>query len=122
MSVLAKRASEQAIELENKYGAHNYHPLPVVLSRGEGVYVWDVDGKKYYDFLSAYSAVNQGHCHPKIVGAMTEQAQTLTLTSRAFYNDMLGKYEKFACDFFNFDKLLPHEYRSRSCGNGFKNM
>jgi ornithine--oxo-acid transaminase len=107
MSVLEHTASQKAIDLENKYGAHNYHPLPVVLSRGEGVYVWDVEGKKYYDFLSAYSAVNQGHCHPKIVGAMTEQAKTLTLTSRAFYNDMLGKYEKFACEFFNFDKLLP---------------
>ncbi len=107
MSVLEQKASQQAIDLENKYGAHNYHPLPVVLSRGEGVYVWDVDGKKYYDFLSAYSAVNQGHCHPKIVEAMTEQAKTLTLTSRAFYNDMLGKYEKFACEFFSFDKLLP---------------
>ncbi len=107
MSVLEQTASQQAIDLENKYGAHNYHPLPVVLNRGEGVYVWDVDGKKYYDFLSAYSAVNQGHCHPKIVAAMTEQAKTLTLTSRAFYNDMLGKYEKFACEFFNFDKMLP---------------
>lgn len=107
MSVLEQTASEKAIELENKYGAHNYHPLPVVLSKGEGVYVWDVEGKKYYDFLSAYSAVNQGHCHPAIVGAMNEQAKTLTLTSRAFHNDMLGKYEKFACEFFNFDKLLP---------------
>jgi len=99
--------SQQAIDLENKYGAHNYHPLPVVLSKGEGVYVWDVEGKKYYDFLSAYSAVNQGHCHPKIVNAMYEQAKTLSLTSRAFYNDMLGKYEKFASEFFQFDKLLP---------------
>ncbi len=107
MSVLEHTASQKAIDLENKYGAHNYHPLPVVLNRGEGVYVWDVDGKKYYDFLSAYSAVNQGHCHPKIVNAMNEQAQRLTLTSRAFHNDMLGKYEKFACEFFNFDKLLP---------------
>ncbi|PWI31653.1 ornithine--oxo-acid transaminase [Flavobacteriaceae bacterium LYZ1037] len=107
MAVLDQLSSQQAIELENKYGAHNYHPLPVVLSRGEGVYVWDVEGKKYYDFLSAYSAVNQGHCHPKIVGAMVNQAQTLTLTSRAFYNDVLGKYEKFACEFFGFDKLLP---------------
>ncbi|WP_162835824.1 ornithine--oxo-acid transaminase [Psychroserpens damuponensis] len=95
------------MDLENKYGAHNYHPLPVVLSKGEGVYVWDVEGKKYYDFLSAYSAVNQGHCHPKIVNAMTQQAQTLSLTSRAFYNDVLGKYEKFASEYFNFDKLLP---------------
>ena len=107
MAVLDQLTSLQAIELENKYGAHNYHPLPVVLSRGEGVYVWDVEGKKYYDFLSAYSAVNQGHCHPKIVNAMVQQAQTLTLTSRAFYNDMLGKYEKFATELFGFDKLLP---------------
>ena len=99
--------SQQAIDLENKYGAHNYHPLPVVLSKGEGVFVWDVEGKKYYDFLSAYSAVNQGHCHPKIVNAMTEQAKTLSLTSRAFYNDVLGKYEKFATNYFGFDKLLP---------------
>jgi ornithine--oxo-acid transaminase len=107
MSVLEKSASQKAIDLEEKYGAHNYHPLPVVLNRGEGVYVWDVEGKKYYDFLSAYSAVNQGHCHPKIVDAMTQQAQTLTLTSRAFYNDMLGKFEKYAAEYFNFDKLLP---------------
>ncbi|MFT7051257.1 MAG: ornithine--oxo-acid transaminase [Psychroserpens sp.] len=107
MAVLDQLTSQQAIDLENKYGAHNYHPLPVVLSRGEGVYVWDVEGKKYYDFLSAYSAVNQGHCHPKIVDAMTAQAKTLSLTSRAFYNDMLGKYEKYASEYFNFDKLLP---------------
>lgn len=107
MAVLDQLTSQQAIDLENKYGAHNYHPLPVVLSRGEGVYVWDVEGKKYYDFLSAYSAVNQGHCHPKIVNAMTEQAKTLTLTSRAFYNDMLGQFEKYATETFKFDKLLP---------------
>ncbi|MFI2743946.1 ornithine--oxo-acid transaminase [Zhouia sp. PK063] len=107
MSVLEKLTSEEAIQLENEYGAHNYHPLPVVLSRGEGVYVWDVEGKKYYDFLSAYSAVNQGHCHPRIVNALINQAKTLTLTSRAFYNDMLGKYEKFAAEYFGFDKLLP---------------
>ncbi|PVW15855.1 ornithine--oxo-acid transaminase [Marixanthomonas spongiae] len=107
MAVLEKKATQDAIDLENKYGAHNYHPLPVVLNKGEGVYVWDVEGEKYYDFLSAYSAVNQGHCHPKIVGAMDEQARTLTLTSRAFYNDMLGKYEKYASEYFNFDKLLP---------------
>lgn len=107
MAVLNKLTSQEAIELENKYGAHNYHPLPVVLSKGEGVYVWDAEGKKYYDFLSAYSAVNQGHCHPKIVDAMVNQAKTLTLTSRAFYNDMLGKYEKFATELFGFDKLLP---------------
>lgn len=107
MAILEQLTSQNAIDLENKFGAHNYHPLPVVLHRGEGVYVWDVEGKKYYDFLSAYSAVNQGHCHPKIVGAMVQQAQTLTLTSRAFYNDVLGKYEKFACEFFGFEKLLP---------------
>ena len=107
MAVLDQLTSQKAMDLEDKYGAHNYHPLPVVLSRGEGVYVWDVEGKKYYDFLSAYSAVNQGHCHPKIVGAMTNQAQNLTLTSRAFYNDMLGRYEKFATEYFGFDKLLP---------------
>ena len=107
MSVLEKMSSSEAIALENKYGAHNYHPLPVVLSRGEGVYVWDVEGKKYYDFLSAYSAVNQGHCHPKIVGAMVEQAQTLTLTSRAFYNDKLGAYEEYVTQYFGFDKVLP---------------
>nr|WP_246522323.1 ornithine--oxo-acid transaminase [Flavobacterium branchiicola] len=95
------------IEKENKYGAHNYHPLPVVLEKGEGVYVWDVDGKKYYDFLSAYSAVNQGHCHPKIVKAMVDQAQKLTLTSRAFYNDKLGNYEEFVTNYFGFDKVLP---------------
>ncbi|MDR6760106.1 ornithine--oxo-acid transaminase [Flavobacterium sp. 2755] len=99
--------SEILIEKENKYGAHNYHPLPVVLERGEGVYVWDVDGKKYYDFLSAYSAVNQGHCHPKIVKAMVDQAQTLTLTSRAFYNDKLGNYEEYITKYFGFDKVLP---------------
>ncbi|WP_437372090.1 ornithine--oxo-acid transaminase [Maribacter litoralis] len=108
MSILENiTSSKDAIALEDKHGAHNYHPLPVVLSRGEGVYVWDVEGKKYYDFLSAYSAVNQGHCHPKIVNAMTDQAKTLTLTSRAFYNDMLGKYEKYATETFHFDKLLP---------------
>jgi len=100
-------ASQQAIDLENQYGAHNYEPLPVVLARGEGVYVWDVEDKKYYDFLAAYSAVNQGHCHPKIVEAITEQSKTLALTSRAFYNDMLGKYEKFVCEYFGYDKFLP---------------
>jgi ornithine--oxo-acid transaminase len=107
MSVLEKLNAEGIIALENKYGAHNYHPLPVVLNRGEGVYVWDVEGKKYYDFLSAYSAVNQGHCHPKIVGAMIKQAQTLTLTSRAFFNDQLGSYEEFITKYFGFDKVLP---------------
>jgi len=107
MSVLERMTSESAIALEEKYGAHNYHPLPVVLSRGEGVFVWDVEGKRYYDFLSAYSAINQGHCHPKIVGALVNQARKLTLTSRAFHNDMLGKYEKYASETFGFDKLLP---------------
>lgn len=102
-----KLTSQEIIALEDKYGAHNYHPLPVVLTKGQGVYVWDVEGKKYYDFLSAYSAVNQGHCHPKIVAAMTEQAQTLMLTSRAFYNDKLGVYEKKITEFFGFDKVLP---------------
>ena len=107
MSVTEITSSQQAIDLENKYGAHNYHPLPVVLAKGEGVHVWDVEGKKYYDFLSAYSAVNQGHCHPKITKAMMDQASTLALTSRAFHNDMLGKYEKFATEYFGYDKLLP---------------
>ncbi len=100
-------SSAEAMELENKYGAHNYHPLPVVLNKGEGVYVWDCEGKKYFDFLSAYSAVNQGHCHPKIVAALNEQASTLALTSRAFYNDALGPYEKYITEFFGFDKILP---------------
>jgi ornithine--oxo-acid transaminase len=100
-------SSAEAMALEDKYGAHNYHPLPVVLDRGEGVFVWDSEGKKYYDFLSAYSAVNQGHCHPKIVGAMTAQAEKLTLTSRAFYNSVLGKYEKYITEYFGFDKVLP---------------
>lgn len=107
MSVLERMTSQDAIALENKYGAQNYHPLPVVLSRGEGVYVWDVEGKKYYDFLSAYSAVNQGHCHPGIISALKEQAENLTLTSRAFYNDMLGKYEKYITEYFGFDRVLP---------------
>lgn len=107
MSVSQQLTSSDAITLEDKYGAHNYHPLPVVLNKGKGVHVWDVEGKKYYDFLSAYSAVNQGHCHPKIIDAMVNQAQTLTLTSRAFYNDVLGKYEKYATEIFKFDKLLP---------------
>jgi ornithine--oxo-acid transaminase len=99
--------SQYYIELEEKHGAHNYHPLPVVLSRGEGIYLWDVEGNRYYDFLSGYSAVNQGHCHPKIVAALVDQAQKLTLTSRAFYNDQLGEYEKFITGYFSFDKVLP---------------
>ena len=99
--------TQDYLDLELKYGAHNYHPLPVVLSRGEGIYVWDVEGKKYYDFLSAYSAVNQGHCHPKIIKALNSQASKLTLTSRAFHNDVLGPYEKFMTNFFGYDKVLP---------------
>ncbi|MGB0176682.1 MAG: ornithine--oxo-acid transaminase [Owenweeksia sp.] len=108
MSVLEDTlTSKDAMQLEDRYGAHNYHPLPVVLDRGEGVYVWDVEGKKYYDFLSAYSAVNQGHCHPRIVGALKDQAEKLTLTSRAFYNSRLGEYEKYATEYFGFEQLLP---------------
>jgi len=100
-------SSQELIEIEEKFGAHNYHPLPVVLSKGDGVHVWDVEGKQYFDFLSAYSAVNQGHCHPKIIKALTDQATTLTLTSRAFHNDILGQYEKFITDLFGYDKVLP---------------
>ncbi|MGI9531136.1 ornithine--oxo-acid transaminase [Lutimonas sp.] len=107
MLVKDNQSSKEAIALEDKYGAHNYHPLPVVLQKGKGVYVWDVEGKKYYDFLSAYSAVNQGHCHPRIVNKLQEQAAKLTLTSRAFYNDQLGVYEKFMSEYFKFDKVLP---------------
>jgi ornithine--oxo-acid transaminase len=103
----SKLTAFELMELENKYGAHNYHPLPVVLDRGEGVFVWDVEGKKYFDFLSAYSAVNQGHCHPKIVNALVTQAKKLTLTSRAFYNSQLGRYEEFITHFFGYDKMLP---------------
>jgi len=100
-------SSQEAMQLEDKYGAHNYHPLPVVLSKAEGVFVWDPEGKRYYDFLSAYSAVNQGHCHPRINQALFDQAKTLSLTSRAFYNDILGQYEKYICDYFGYDKVLP---------------
>ena len=104
--IQTKMTSAEAIALEDKYGAHNYHPLPVVLDRGEGVYVWDVEGKKYYDFLSAYSAVNQGHCHPRIIGALKEQAERLTLTSRAFYNSRLGEFEQYMSELFGYDKVL----------------
>jgi len=100
-------STQDAITLEDKYGAHNYHPLPVVLAKGDGVYVWDPEGNQYFDFLSAYSAVNQGHCHPKIIGALTDQARTLTLTSRAFYNNVLGEYEKYITEYFGFEKVLP---------------
>lgn len=106
-STIERHTSEELIEMESQHGAHNYHPLPVVLNKGEGVYLWDVEGKKYYDFLSAYSAVNQGHCHPRIINAMIEQAQTLSLTSRAFYNDILGVYEKYVTSYFGYDKVLP---------------
>ncbi len=99
--------TQEYIDIEDNYSSHNYHPLPVVLSKGDGVYVWDVEGKKYFDFLSAYSAVNQGHCHPKIIKALTDQSETLTLTSRAFYNDVLGEYEKYVTGTFGFDKVLP---------------
>ncbi|OYT14300.1 MAG: ornithine--oxo-acid transaminase, partial [Bacteroidetes bacterium 4572_114] len=101
-----KITSQMAIEMEYKYGAHNYHPLGVVLSKGEGAYVWDVEGKQYFDFLSAYSAINQGHCHPRIVGALVDQARSLTLTSRAFYNDALGPFEKYITEYFGYNKVL----------------
>lgn len=107
MTTADKLSSADLIALEERYGAHNYHPLPVVLQRGEGVYLWDVEGKRYYDFLSAYSAVNQGHCHPKIIQALKDQAEQLTLTSRAFHNDVLGRYEKFITQYFGYDKVLP---------------
>ena len=102
-----KHTSQDFIQLENKYGAHNYHPLDVVIDKGKGVWVWDVEGKKYLDFLSAYSAVNQGHCHPKIIKALSDQANKLTLTSRAFYNSVLGEYEKYVTEYFGYDKVLP---------------
>jgi ornithine--oxo-acid transaminase len=107
MQTTQKMTSQQLMQMENTYGAHNYHPLPAVLSKGEGVYLWDVEGKRYYDFLSAYSAVNQGHCHPRIVNTLIEQAKELTLTSRAFYNDSLGPYEKYITALFGYDKMLP---------------
>ena len=100
-------ATQKAIALEERYGAHNYHPLPVVLDSGKGVFVWDLEGKRYYDFLSAYSAVNQGHCHPRLVKVMQEQAERMTLTSRAFYNSVLGAYEREVCETFGYDRMLP---------------
>ncbi|MCI6278706.1 MAG: ornithine--oxo-acid transaminase [Bacteroidales bacterium] len=112
--------AQRYIDQEERYGAHNYHPLPVVLSRGKGAFVWDVDGKRYFDFLSAYSAVNQGHCHPKIVAALTEQAQKLCLTSRAFYNDTLGPFEEFVHDYFGYDKLLPMNSGAEAVETGLK--
>ena len=107
MSILKASSSSEAISLENNYGAHNYHPLPVVLNKGDGVFVWDIEGNKYYDFLSAYSAVNQGHCHPKIIQALQNQAEILTLTSRAFHNNILGPYEEYITKLFGYDKILP---------------
>ncbi len=112
--------SQYYLELEEQYGAHNYHPLPVVLNRGKGVHVWDVDGKQYYDFLSGYSAVNQGHCHPKIVQALTEQAQQLTLTSRAFHSDQLGEFTKFITHYFGYDKVLPMNTGVEAVETGIK--
>ncbi|MDR2232816.1 MAG: ornithine--oxo-acid transaminase, partial [Tannerella sp.] len=112
--------AQQFIDLEHRYGAHNYHPLPVVLSRGQGPLVWDVDGKRYYDFLSAYSAVNQGHCHPKIVAALKSQAEQLCLTSRAFYNDCLGPYEKYVTEYFKYDKVLAMNSGAEAVETGLK--
>ena len=106
MNTTQKSLQDYYLDLEAKHGAHDYHPLPVVLAKGKGVFLWDVEGKKYYDFLSAYSAVNQGHCHPEIVGAMKEQAETLTLTSRAFHNNKLGEYMKYITEYFGFEKVL----------------
>jgi ornithine--oxo-acid transaminase len=120
MDILKPQTAQEAIDLEKQYGSNTYHPLPVVLSKGAGVYLWDIEGKKYYDFLSAYSAVNQGHCHPKIIKALIEQAQKLTLTSRAFHNNVLGLYEKFACDYFGFDKLLPMNTGSEAVETSLK--
>ncbi|HMT95542.1 MAG TPA: aminotransferase class III-fold pyridoxal phosphate-dependent enzyme, partial [Ferruginibacter sp.] len=105
--IQASANTQYYLNLEEKFGAHNYHPLPVVLSKGKGVFVWDVDNKRYYDFLSGYSAVNQGHCHPKIIDALIEQAQKLTLTSRAYYNNLLGEYEEFITGYFGYQKVLP---------------
>src|ERR1700744_2400318 len=100
-------STQQYLEREELYGAHNYHPLPVVLTRGKGVHVWDVEGKRYYDFLSGYSAINQGHCHPRIVNALQQQAEIMTLTSRAFYNSVLGEFEEYITEIFGYDKVLP---------------
>jgi len=107
MSTATLSSAQELMQLEDRYGAHNYHPLPVVLARGRGVHVWDVEDKQYYDFLSAYSAVNQGHCHPRIIRALVEQAGKLTLTSRAFHNEVLGRYEQFVCEYFGYDRVLP---------------
>jgi ornithine--oxo-acid transaminase len=119
-TIMLSEQTQYYLDLEEKYGAHNYHPLPVVLSKGEGVYLWDVDGKRYYDFLSGYSAVNQGHCHPKILKAFMEQAQQLTLTSRAFHNNLLGEYEKFITAYFGYDKVLPMNTGVEAVETGIK--
>ncbi len=120
MQSLISSTSQYYFDIEAQYGAHNYHPLPVVLAKGKGVHVWDVDGKQYYDFLSGYSAVNQGHCHPQIVDAFIEQAQKLTLTSRAFYNDALGAYEKYITTLFGYDKVLPMNTGVEAVETGIK--
>src|SRR5687767_3363802 len=111
---------QKFIDLETQFGAFNYKPLPVVLARGEGIYVWDTDGRKYYDFLSAYSAINQGHCHPAIIQALNEQASALTLTSRAFYNDKLGLFEEYMCQYFGFDRVLPMNTGVEACESAVK--
>jgi ornithine--oxo-acid transaminase len=118
--MITQLTSQQSIALEEQYGAHNYHPIPVVLSRGEGVFVWDVEGKRYYDFLSAYSAVNQGHCHPRIIAALTEQASKLTLTSRAFHSNLLGEYAEYITGFFGYDKVLPMNTGAEAVETGVK--
>lgn len=120
MVVTEKISSEWAMELEHEYGATNYHPLPVVIASAKGVEMWDCEGKRYLDFLSAYSAVNQGHCHPKIIAALTEQAQKLTLTSRAFHNDLLGQYAKFVCDYFGYERMLPMNSGVEACESAVK--
>src|SRR5580765_7209997 len=112
--------TQHYLQLEEQFGAHNYHPIPVVLKKGQGVFVWDVDDKRYYDFLSGYSAVNQGHCHPKIVQSFIEQSQKLTLTSRAFYNNILGEYEKFITGYFGYDKVLPMNTGVEAVETGIK--
>jgi ornithine--oxo-acid transaminase len=118
--MISQLTSHQSIELEEKFGAHNYHPLPVVLARGEGVFVWDVEGKRYYDFLSAYSAVNQGHCHPRIIGALVDQASRLTLTSRAFHNNLLGEFAEYITRYFGYDKVLPMNTGAEAVETGVK--
>ena len=118
--MITQLTSQQSIALEEQYGAHNYHPIPVVLSRGEGVFVWDVEGRRYYDFLSAYSAVNQGHCHPRIIAALTEQASKLTLTSRAFHSNLLGEYAEYITGFFGYDKVLPMNTGAEAVETGVK--